>query len=108
MWCALQLDSRIGGTASPLATTMATSSPLSNSRWICDAKLAGRQRLQVRDLRRAEQLHAERVDEVHVADLADRRLERRLAGEHAVAAVAAGDPAELQPVLVVGERAARR
>ena len=38
-----------------------------------------------------------------MADLADGRLQRRLAGQHAVAALASGDPVEAEPRLVVGE-----
>src|SRR6266542_275521 len=45
------------------------------------------------------------MDEVHVADLADRRLERRVAGQHFAAALAAGDPAQSETCLIVGEEA---
>src|SRR5262249_7350077 len=43
----------------------------------------------------------ERMDEVHVPDLADGGLQRRLAGEHAVAAVAPGDPGEAEALAIV-------
>ena len=79
-----------------------------NSRSIERVELVLRQAAQVRDLRRAQDLDAERMDEIHVADLADRRLQRRLAGQHAVAALAAGDPVQAEPVAVVVEQPARR
>jgi hypothetical protein len=58
------------------------------------------QTAQVRGFRRTYDLNAERVDEIHVPDLADGGLQLHLAGEHAVAPLAAGEPVEPQPRLV--------
>ena len=68
-------------------------------------QLVLRQAAQVGDLRRAQDLDAERMDEVHVPDLADGRLQRGLAGQHAVAALAAAEPVQAQPLAVVVEEA---
>ena len=71
-------------------------------------ELAFRQGAEISELRRAQDLDAERMDEIHVADLADGRPQLRLAGQHAVSALAPGDPVESEPRLVVGEDPARR
>ncbi len=44
------------------------------------------------------------MDEVHVADLADGRLQRRLARQHAIAALSAARPSEPEPRPVVVEQ----
>src|SRR6266567_1832761 len=52
---------------------------------------------------RADDLDAERVDEIHVADLADGGLELGLTGQHAVPALTTGEPAEPQSRLIFRE-----
>ena len=44
------------------------------------------------------------MDEIHVADLADGGLQRGVAGQHAVAALAAAVPVQAQPLAVVVEQ----
>ena len=102
MWWASHLTARRGGTASPLATTIATSSSVKSRSIEASSSLSGNA-AEIGELRRAQDLDAERMDEIHVADLADGRLQRRLAGQHAVAALASGDPVESEPRLVVVE-----
>ena len=41
------------------------------------------------------------MDEIHVPDLADGRLERGLAGQHAVATLPADEPTQSQALLIV-------
>ena len=50
------------------------------------------QSAQVRGLRRTDDLQAEGMDEIHVADLADGRFELGLAGQHAVPTLTTGEP----------------
>src|SRR5439155_1272275 len=57
------------------------------------------------DVQYADELHAEGMDEIHVPDLADGRLERRLSGQNAASSLAAGEPHEPEAIMIVGEQA---
>src|SRR6185437_15970581 len=59
------------------------------------------ERIEPRRLGGTDDLHAKRVDQVHVPDLADRRAQRALADQHAVAAAPARDPDEAEALPVV-------
>src|SRR2546429_720691 len=58
---------------------------------------------QVRGLGGADDLNAEWMDEIHVADLADGRFELGLAGQHAVPTLTTGEPVEPQSRLIFRE-----
>ena len=64
-----------------------------------------RQRTQVRGLRRADELDAERMDEIHVPDLPDGRFQRSFPGQDARPALTTRDPLEPETLLVVLDHA---
>jgi hypothetical protein len=44
------------------------------------------------------------MDEIHVPDLTDGRLQRRFAREHAIATLAAGKPGQAKSIVIVLEQ----
>ena len=90
-WCVLHWSSRCCGTARRWRRRLPTSSVV-NRRSIERCSSSSGSATQVGGLRGAEELDAERVDEVHVADLAHRRLQPGIAAQHAAAALAAAMP----------------
>ena len=59
----------------------------------------------MRGLRRADELDAKRMDEIHVPDLPDGRFQRRFANQDTAPALAARDPFEPETLVIVLEHA---
>src|SRR5918911_675671 len=79
----------------PIAEAPVMSTPISSTSRNTPCSVATSASMRERfDLRRTEDLEAERMDEIHVAHLADGGLQRRIAGEHLVAALASCEPGE--------------
>ena len=69
----------------------------------CAQRLFG-QAAQVARFGGTDQLDAKRMDEIHMPDLTDGRLQRGFSGQHAIAALTTGKPGQAKTIVIVLEQ----